>query len=68
MPAAKLQEQYCFKWWKEREEKWLTFSPPQRNYHVTWKKMLAVALAVSHFRSYLHGLRIRLRTDLASLK
>ena len=44
-----------------------TFSPPQKNYCVTRRELLAVILAVTHFRPYLYGRRFRLRTDHASL-
>ncbi|KAL4004005.1 hypothetical protein ACER0C_003718 [Sarotherodon galilaeus] len=39
----------------------------ERNYCVTWRELLAVVLAVRHFRPYLHGCRFLLRTDHASL-
>ena len=44
-----------------------TFSPPQRNYCVTRRELLAVILAVTHFRPYLYGRKFQLRTDHASL-
>jgi hypothetical protein len=44
-----------------------TFSPTQRNYCVTRRELLAVVMAVSHFRPYLYGQKFRLRTDHASL-
>ena len=44
-----------------------TFSPPQRNYCVTRRKLLAVVMAVDHFRPYLYGQEFRLRTDHALL-
>ena len=44
-----------------------TFSPPQRNYCVTRRELLAVVLATNHFRPYLYGQEFRLRTDHASL-
>ena len=44
-----------------------TFSPPQRNYCVTRRELLAVILAVTHFRPYLYGRKFTLRTDHASL-
>ena len=44
-----------------------TFSPPQRNYCVTRRELLAVVLAVTHFRPYLYGRKFLLRTDHASL-
>uniref|UniRef100_A0AAZ1X8S4 Gypsy retrotransposon integrase-like protein 1 n=1 Tax=Oreochromis aureus TaxID=47969 RepID=A0AAZ1X8S4_OREAU len=39
----------------------------ERNYCVTRRELLAVVLAVRHFRPYLHGCRFLLRTDHASL-
>uniref|UniRef100_A0A3Q3KZ30 Gypsy retrotransposon integrase-like protein 1 n=1 Tax=Mastacembelus armatus TaxID=205130 RepID=A0A3Q3KZ30_9TELE len=44
-----------------------TLSRPERNYCVTLRELLAVILAVRHFRSYLLGTRFVLRTDHASL-
>ena len=44
-----------------------TFNSSERNYYVTPKELVAVILAVKHFRSYLYGQRFRLRTDHASL-
>ena len=44
-----------------------TFSPPQRNYCVTRRELLAVVMATNHFRPYLYGQEFRLRTDHASL-
>ena len=44
-----------------------TFSPPQRNYCVTRRELLAVVMAVNHFRPYLYDQEFRLRTDHASL-
>ena len=44
-----------------------TFSPPQKNYCVTRRELLAVILAVTHFRPYLYGRQFKLRTDHASL-
>ena len=44
-----------------------TFSPPQQNYCVTRRELLAVVMAVNHFRPYLYGQKFRLRTDHASL-
>ena len=41
-----------------------TFSPPQQNYCVTRRELLAVVMAVNHF---LYGQELRLRTDHASL-
>ena len=37
-----------------------TFSPPQRNYCVTRRELLAVVMAVNHFRPYLYGQEFRL--------
>ena len=44
-----------------------TFSLPQRNYCVTRRELLAVVMAVNHFRPYLYGKNFKLRTDHASL-
>ena len=44
-----------------------TFSPPQRNYCVTRRELLAVVMAVNHFRPYLYGQEFRLHTDHTSL-
>ena len=44
-----------------------TFSLPQRNYCVTRRELLAVVMAVNHFRPYLYGKKFKLRTDHASL-
>ena len=44
-----------------------TLSPPERNYCVTRRELLAVVKAVGHFRPYLYGRRFKLRTDHASL-
>ena len=44
-----------------------TFSMPQRNYCVTRRELLAVVMAVNHFRPYLYGKSFKLRTDYASL-
>ena len=44
-----------------------TFTPPERNYCVTRRELLAVIKAVKHFRPYLFGRKFRLRTDHASL-
>ena len=43
------------------------FSPPQRNYCVTRRELLAVVMVVNRFRTYLYGQESRLRTDHASL-
>ena len=45
-----------------------TLAPPERNYCVTRRELLAVIKAVKHFRPYLYGQRFRLRTDHASLQ
>ena len=45
-----------------------TLAPPERNYCVTRKELLAVIKAVKHFRPYIYGRRFRLRTDHASLR
>lgn len=42
-------------------------SPPEKNYCVTRKELLAVIKAVKHFRPYLYGRKFQLRTDHASL-
>lgn len=42
-------------------------SRTERNYCVTRRELLAVVLALRHFRPYLHGNRFLLRTDHASL-
>ncbi|KAK2919988.1 hypothetical protein Q8A73_002192 [Channa argus] len=44
-----------------------SLSRPERNYCVTRRELLAVVLAVRHFRPYLLGTRFTLRTDHASL-
>jgi hypothetical protein len=44
-----------------------TFSTCQRNYCVTRRELLAVIMAVSHFKPYPYGRKFRLRTDHASL-
>lgn len=44
-----------------------SLSKPERNYCVTRRELLAVILAVRHFRPYLYGQRFVLRTDHASL-
>ncbi|KAK2912645.1 hypothetical protein Q8A73_006758 [Channa argus] len=44
-----------------------SLSRPECNYCVTRRELLAVVLAVRHFRPYLLGTRFTLRTDLASL-
>ena len=45
-----------------------TLSPPERNYCVTRRELLATVKAVKHFRPYLYGRKFRLRTDHASLR
>jgi hypothetical protein len=45
-----------------------TLSPPERNYCVTRRELLAVIKAVKHFRPYLYGKEFLLRTDHASLQ
>uniref|UniRef100_A0AAV2KGL3 ribonuclease H n=1 Tax=Knipowitschia caucasica TaxID=637954 RepID=A0AAV2KGL3_KNICA len=42
-------------------------SREERNYCVTRRELLAVVMAVHHFRPYLHGNKFLLRTDHASL-
>ena len=44
-----------------------TLTPPERNYCVTRKELLAVVKGVKHFRPYLYGQHFELRTDHASL-
>jgi hypothetical protein len=44
-----------------------TFNKAERNYCVTRRELLAVVLAVQHFRPYLYGRQFLLRTDHASL-
>lgn len=44
-----------------------TFNKSERNYCVTRRELLAVVLAVQHFKPYLYGRRFLLRTDHASL-
>ena len=45
-----------------------TLSPAERNYCVTRRELLAVVMAVKHFRPYLYGQTFLLRTDHASLQ
>ena len=45
-----------------------TLAPPERNYCVTRRELLAVVKAVKHFRPYLYGTKFKLRTDHASLR
>ena len=44
-----------------------TFSPPQQNYCVTRRELLAAVIATNCLRLYLYGQEFRLRTDHASL-
>ena len=44
-----------------------SFSPPEQNYCVTRKEVLAVIKCVKHFRPYLNGHQFLVRTDHASL-
>ena len=44
-----------------------TLTPPERNYCVTRRELLAVVKGVKHFRPYLYGQHFELRTDHASL-
>ena len=44
-----------------------TFSSAERNYCVTRRELLAVIMAVKHFRPYIYGRTFRIRTDHASL-
>ena len=45
-----------------------TLSPPERNYCITRRELLAVVLSVKHVRPYLYGRKFKLRTDHASLR
>ena len=45
-----------------------TLAPPERNYCVTRRELLAVVKAMKHFRPYLYGTKFTLRTDHASLR
>jgi hypothetical protein len=45
-----------------------TLSQPERNYCVTRREMLALIWSLKHFRPYLHGRSILIRTDHASLQ
>jgi hypothetical protein len=45
-----------------------TLSPPEKQYCVTRKELLAVVQAVQHFHSYLYGRHFTIRTDHAALK
>ena len=45
-----------------------TLAPPEQNYYVTCRELLAVVKAVKHFRPYLYSTKFRLRTDHASLR
>ena len=44
-----------------------SLSPPERNYCVTRRELLAVIKCVKHFHSYLYGQQFTIRTDHASL-
>ena len=43
-------------------------SPAERNYSITDLETLAVAWAVSHFRTYLYGQKVTIYTDHAAVK
>ena len=45
-----------------------TLAPPERNYCVTRRELLATVKAIKHFRPYLYGRKFKLRTDHASLR
>lgn len=45
-----------------------TIAPPEKNYYLTRKELLAVVRTVKHFRSYLYGQQLKLRTDHGSLR
>ena len=45
-----------------------TLAPPECNNCVTLRELLAVVKAMEHFRSYLYGTKVKLRTDHASLR
>ena len=45
-----------------------TLSPPERNYCVTRRELLATVKAMKHFKPYFYGRKFRLRTDHASLR
>lgn len=45
-----------------------TLSPPERNYCVTRRELLATAKAIKYLRPYLYRRKFRLRTDHASLR
>ena len=45
-----------------------TLAPPERNYCVTRRELLAVVKAMKHFRPYLYGAQFKLSTDHASLR
>ena len=44
-----------------------TLTPPERNYYVTRRELLAVVKGIKHFRPYLYEQHFELRTDHASL-
>lgn len=44
-----------------------TLTPPERNYCVTRRELLALVKGVKQFRPYLYGQKFTLRTDHASL-
>ena len=44
-----------------------TLSPPEQNYCITQRELLAVVKSVKHFRPYLYGRKFKLQTDHASL-
>ena len=45
-----------------------TLSPPERNYCITRRELLATVKAIKHFRPCLYGKKFRLRTDHDSLR
>ena len=52
---------------KERVIGYYSKTPPENNYYVTRRELLAVVKSVNHLRSYLYGQHFDLRTDHASL-